>query len=31
MIQEVFPDGVVAEDGRLMPGDQILEVITVYK
>nr|XP_022322951.1 ligand of Numb protein X 2-like isoform X3 [Crassostrea virginica] len=26
VIQEVFPDGVVAEDGRLMPGDQILEV-----
>lgn len=26
VIQEVFPDGVMAEDGRLMPGDQILEV-----
>ncbi|XP_061182672.1 ligand of Numb protein X 2-like isoform X2 [Saccostrea echinata] len=26
VIQEVFPDGVIAKDGRLMPGDQILEV-----
>lgn len=26
VIQEVFPNGVVANDGRLQPGDQILEV-----
>ncbi|GFS01022.1 ligand of Numb protein X 2 [Elysia marginata] len=26
VIQEVFPDGAVAHDGRLMAGDQILEV-----
>jgi hypothetical protein len=26
VIQEIFPDSVVAKDGRLMPGDQILEV-----
>ena len=26
IIQEVFPDGLVAKDSRLMPGDQILEV-----
>ncbi|XP_076055083.1 ligand of Numb protein X 2-like [Oratosquilla oratoria] len=26
VIQEVFPDGVVAQDGRLQPGDQIIEV-----
>ena len=26
VIQDVFPDGVVAKDGRLLPGDQILEV-----
>lgn len=26
VIQEIFPDGVVAKDGRLAPGDQILEV-----
>ncbi|CAC5403710.1 LNX1_2 [Mytilus coruscus] len=26
VIQEVFPEGVVAKDGRLKPGDQILEV-----
>ena len=26
VIQEVFPDGVVAKDGRLQPGDQLLEV-----
>ena len=26
MIQEVVPGGDVAKDGRLRPGDQILEV-----
>ena len=26
VIQEVFPDGVVAKDGRLQAGDQLLEV-----
>lgn len=26
VIQEVFPDGAVAQDGRLIAGDQILEV-----
>ncbi|XP_076055086.1 ligand of Numb protein X 2-like [Oratosquilla oratoria] len=26
VVQEVFPDGVVAQDGRLQPGDQIIEV-----
>lgn len=26
MVQEVFPDGLVASDGRLQPGDQIIEV-----
>lgn len=26
VIQEVFPDGVVAKDSRLLPGDQLLEV-----
>ncbi|GAB1607489.1 E3 ubiquitin-protein ligase LNX-like isoform X1 [Argonauta hians] len=26
VIQEIFPDGVVAKDGRLLPGDQLLEV-----
>ena len=26
VIQEVFPEGAVAHDGRLMAGDQILEV-----
>jgi C-terminal processing protease CtpA/Prc len=26
VIQEVFPDGVIAKDGRLKPGDQVLEV-----
>ena len=26
VIQEVFPDGVVEKDGRLLPGDQVLEV-----
>ena len=26
MMQEVFPDGLVAGDGRLQPGDQIIEI-----
>ena len=26
VIQEIFPDGAVSRDGRLKPGDQILEV-----
>ena len=26
MVQEVFPDGVIAQDGRLQSGDQIIEV-----
>ncbi|WAR01513.1 LNX2-like protein [Mya arenaria] len=26
VVQEVFPDGAVSRDGRLQPGDQILEV-----
>nr|KAG5699198.1 hypothetical protein BaRGS_012719 [Batillaria attramentaria] len=26
VIQEIFPDGAVSKDGRLLPGDQILEV-----
>ena len=26
MVQEVFPDGLVAGDGRLQPGDQIIEI-----
>ncbi|KAL5007350.1 hypothetical protein ScPMuIL_016156, partial [Solemya velum] len=26
VVQEVFPEGVAAKDGRLLPGDQILEV-----
>ncbi|XP_029643033.1 ligand of Numb protein X 2 isoform X2 [Octopus sinensis] len=26
VIQEIFPDGVVARDNRLLPGDQLLEV-----
>ena len=25
-MQEVFPDGLVAGDGRLQPGDQIIEI-----
>ena len=25
-IQEVFPDGLVAGDGRLQPGDQLIEI-----
>ena len=26
VVQEVFPDGLVASDGRLQPGDQIIEI-----
>lgn len=26
IIHEVYPDGAAAKDGRLKPGDQILEV-----
>lgn len=26
MLQEVFPDGLVAQDGRLKPGDQLVEI-----
>jgi len=26
VVQEVFPDGVIAQDGRLQSGDQIIEV-----
>ena len=26
VVQEIFPDGFVAIDGRLQPGDQIIEV-----
>ncbi|XP_074659859.1 ligand of Numb protein X 2-like isoform X1 [Tubulanus polymorphus] len=26
LIQEIFPEGVAAKDGRLRPGDQLLEV-----
>ena len=26
MVQEVFPDGLIAQDGRLRPGDQIIEI-----
>lgn len=26
MIQEVFPDGLIAQDGRLQAGDQIIEI-----
>ena len=26
VIQEIYLDGIVAMDGRLRPGDQILEV-----
>jgi C-terminal processing protease CtpA/Prc len=28
IIHEVYPDGAAAKDGRLRPGDQILEVNT---
>ena len=26
VIQEVFQDGLIASDGRLQPGDQIIEI-----
>ncbi|XP_071956038.1 ligand of Numb protein X 2-like [Antedon mediterranea] len=26
IVQEIYPEGVIAKDGRLMPGDQIVEV-----
>ena len=26
MVQEVFPEGLIAQDGRLRPGDQIIEI-----
>ena len=26
MVQEVYPDGLIAQDGRLQPGDQIIEI-----
>ena len=26
MMTQVFPDGLVASDGRLQPGDQIIEI-----
>jgi hypothetical protein len=26
VVQEVFPDGLIAQDGRLQSGDQIIEV-----
>ena len=26
VVQEVFPDGLIAQDGRLRPGDQITEI-----
>ena len=26
MVQEVYPDGLIASDGRLQPGDQIIEI-----
>ena len=26
MMMQVFPDGLVASDGRLQPGDQIIEI-----
>ena len=26
VVQEVFPDGLIAQDGRLRPGDQIIEI-----
>ena len=26
IVQEVFPDGVAGKDGRLLPGDQLIEV-----
>ena len=26
VVQEVYPDGLIAMDGRLQPGDQIIEI-----
>ena len=26
VVQEVYPDGLIAADGRLQPGDQIIEI-----
>ena len=26
VIHEIYPDGAAAKDGRLQPGDQVLEV-----
>ena len=26
VVQEVFPEGLIAQDGRLRPGDQIIEI-----
>ena len=26
VVQEVYPDGLIASDGRLQPGDQIIEI-----
>lgn len=26
VVQEVFPEGLIAEDGRLKPGDQLIEI-----
>ena len=26
VVQEVYPDGLIAQDGRLQPGDQIIEI-----
>ncbi len=26
MVQEVYLDGLIAQDGRLQPGDQIIEI-----
>ncbi len=26
MVQEVYLDGLIAQDGRLQPGDQVIEI-----
>merc|ERR1719210_1741622 len=26
VVQEVYPDGLIAADGRLQPGDQVIEI-----
>ena len=26
VVQEVYPEGLIAQDGRLQPGDQIIEI-----